>query len=1349
MSQPNRSRARAQQARQRHRLHIEPIEKLEQKQLLAPYLPTTARVATFDPLDDQPDNENFGFISVDEGAALATSAAPFVSVAQLTPNSSFGGNIVRIEAGPGGDFGKAVYAITRGINTADQTGGRPGVIFRVDPATGESDVFFDLNTVLEQVAPGTSQGNSAGSQTGLVNWYDITFDAEGVFDGVPSMFVSSVDRSNPLKNAVYRIAPDGTFLGLFVAMTEGADQDDLVRRPSALLVPPAQQQDFLKGLFVGTGSNAPDFGVALFFDANQVQGAQQIAAGPLPQGVSTTNLTLGPQVGLTSANTDYISRVYAAFTDFGQPGIDGFDNAVPGLSGLQGIGGELLIQNNSGVGFAGTNVASQGFVIGPQPEELVELAGSQADATNPSGIDRLSAVDTPFRRFQDVAFDQYGYFSYGTTVTEVAGAQPTIVPPIYAGSLFVSDLASGLAVPVDIPDVDGGPEGTVVLPVQGAGGGGVQVNLDTLNLEFDLPDSNLGGRIIRVLPDGTVTAFAEGFNTSGLYDAGSFVESSLSITFSADGTTLYAADNDGIWQFKSVLSLAGSTSGSLVGLNDLRSRGVPFQGEGTAVAVVGSGIDASTPQFRGRVGTGINIFNDAPGNDDLLFDDNDPASLSDVGGTKLAGVVAQFVPQATLVPVNVLDPLSTTTTPQALFNAMRYVADNPFANDPVRRGQVDRVVTSLLGVSSLEGYETEAQAFRTGARQLILAYKNQAQRLLHRGITPIAPSGQLSDPTTGLGDVQGMGLPSILNEVVSVAGSYSFPFRTGPTSSPLDPSPGPAGRLFPPAILTAGAGDAQDLSLFDPIIPAGSLVIQDQLLPSTNRSYTTDFAAPALDVPTFRQTFQGDGLVRNVFTEAGTDLSAAMVTGSFTLLASALNYYSGLSVGGATVDPYLALPVGAQSLDYGPGVLRNLEAYANPHGINSILQWTAVPIEDVDTPFDGGIAPPLSKAYPANERQFSRIDVGNAVAAVEGSIALSYLFNSGTIGLIDSNKNGFITAQEIESFVQNSDTTGLEEAGAMARLLGGTARVNGENPVEAGRNFITNVVGGPAAPTGLTSQGEQPDQFDVLQRRFNFFDYAADGKLDGVVSVQQYEVLAHTLLPPPDSSVINDRQRASANGFLLDGTPARNWADLQRLLPTYVFVPNGLASKYRNYSPRQFGSLRSLNPEQPNFGVNLSTLPITAAAGGGGGGGVGGGGGGGVGGGGAGGGDAGGGGAGGGGAGGGGTGGGGIGGGGAGGGGMGGGIGNATGGGTDTGGGQSTAGNTTRLGSLLSSVSGLNPGALQVGQPRLTQSQADGGPAIGNDPRAVRALETLLSSGGARANRVNAIVEDLLGPQDS
>ena len=40
--------------------------------------------------------------------------APITSVSELTPTSSFGGDIVTIPAGPGGVFGNAIYAISRG-----------------------------------------------------------------------------------------------------------------------------------------------------------------------------------------------------------------------------------------------------------------------------------------------------------------------------------------------------------------------------------------------------------------------------------------------------------------------------------------------------------------------------------------------------------------------------------------------------------------------------------------------------------------------------------------------------------------------------------------------------------------------------------------------------------------------------------------------------------------------------------------------------------------------------------------------------------------------------------------------------------------------------------------------------------------------------------------------------------------------------------------------------------------------------------------------------------------------------------------------------------------------------------
>ncbi len=1163
MSHPSRTRAQNQEARRRrHHLRIEAVQVLEDRQLLTPYIPIVSPEVEFTAAPAPVGNNFLGTINVVAGEALETSAAPFVSVSQLTPISQFGGNSVRIEAGPGGDFGKGIYAITRGINTGSQpvtTEGRPGVIYRVDPATGDATLFFDLNTVVDQITPGDSASTSAGVETGLVNWYDIAFDAEGYFDGLPSMFVSTVDSSNPLKNTIYRIAPDGTFLGLFAQFTDGQQTGNLNRRPSAILVPPPEQQQFLRGLVVGDGNRNPSF-TALFFDANAFSPGQDLVGPTLPRGVFRTDLNLGPEVGLTSANRNYLSRVYSAFTDFGTRGIPGFSPAIPGFSGVQGVNGELLI---------GAGTPPVAFSENPDAE---------------------SAITTPFRRFQDTAFDQYGFFSYGTTVAPgPVGGLPTVGEPIFAGSLFVSDLATGLG--FSISPVDPLPTDPIIIPIQGPGPVGVAPNpvtgvIEPILVNGNTTGGNLGGRIIRILPDGSVNVFAEGFNTSGRQDSGSFIESSLSITFSADGTALYASDNDGIWQFKSTLSLAGSSTGQLTGLNDLRSLGVPFQGEDTAVAVLDTGVDALTPPLRGRVAEGRNVLTRGRGDDDLSANLNGH-------GTLVAGVISQFVPQTTIQPVNLFSPLllqpgaigdAPITTNQAIFDALKFTAENPFVRDPVRPGQLNRVVTAALGFGTIETFDAEGTAFRAFP-QITIAFKNQLHRFRNLGITPVAAAGQLGVPF-GLdenlfgelaGDVNGMTLPAVLNEVVSVTGTYSFPFEQGPTSPPTDPVSTVLGRSFGPATLFPDPGDFTLPGELPLITDGDILIFQDKLLASANRSYLTDFAAPAVNVPTFRRTDAAFGPDHLVFDEGGTSLSAGIVAGSFTLMSSALDFYSELANKGFTAQSYLTQPVGARVLNFGPHTLRNLEVYNNPDAINSILQWTAVPVADADIPGSSVVLPPMSQGRPTEFREFARIDVGNALAAVEGAVALPYLIATGGLEMIDSNNNGLITAQELQRFIDIAPASGLAEIGAMARLLGGTARPTGEVPEQGTQNFVTSVITQDTAPLGLTARLEQPDRFDVLQRRFNYFDYAANGQLDGVISIEQFHVLAHTLLPSPDSFVVVDRQRSSGSGFQLDPTATRNTADLQRILPTYAFVPRNIVARFRNFSPNRFGVNRGFN----------------------------------------------------------------------------------------------------------------------------------------------------------------------------
>lgn len=1333
MSHRSRPQSLGPARRRRHDLKLDAVTPLEERSLLAPVVSVYPRLAAFSPVANPPQGVIAGGVVVTLGQQDAgfPSAAPLTSVTQLTPITSFGGDIVRIEAGPGGDFGKGVYAISRGggandlpandpalatalPRTVTDAANRPGVIYRVDPATGRSSVFFDLNTVVNQLDPSATPGNSVGSASGLVNWYDIAFDSEGYFDGRPSMFVASVDRSNAAKNAVYRIAPDGTFMGMFAQFTDGQSALKFDFNPTAVVVPGAENQQFLRGLFAGdgvaSGSTFTGEFTALYFDANAYAPGQVISnLDSLPTGVRSTGFTLGPIVGLTTANQDYLSRVYSAFTDFGTPPAGGIPGN-PGLSGVQGVNGELPI--NGGLFPVNSNTSTDS-TIG----------------------DRFPVATTDFRRFQDIAFDQYGYFSQGVNIGTatgggtgtgtgstvgtgagggtgdgvgqtlgIAGAPGTVVidstattvalPPAYRGSLFVADLGTGLSLPftpsataIDGTAITPAP-GTFRLPVQGP----ETVTLTTLpngtvNTQVN-PGTGLGGRLVSITPSGTVINYAENFNTTNILDSRGFELSSLSVTFSADGTTMYVADNDAIWQFKTVASLAGSTTGSLIGLNDLRSLGVPYEGQDSAVAVLDTGIDANSTPFRGRVAGGSNVYinNGLLGNDDYANfgtagttggtgggggggggtgggSNLAPATTADGHGTPVAGIIAQFVPQATLVPINAFAPFqagvtltgggggtggggTTTansnalTSNQAIYQGFNYITKNPFVNDPIRPGKVDRVIASVMGWGTTSTFDAEGSAYRKYP-QLVIALKNELRKFRHLGIAPFAAAGQFGAPVgatagtgTGtasggaansaqnqnVGDVNGMSLPAVLNEVVSVSGSYPFPFATGPSALPTNPPVGVIPRPGGP-ILTfgnnvtiggngTGTGGGTGTGTYNPlanILANADLVIYtDRILGASNRSRTTDFVAPALDVPTFRRTFDsttgttggtggggtggggggatftatGDPANRMTFEFGGTSASSAIATGSYAVVSSALGFWANQNVTGAIVDAYLTQPVGLNQLNYGPHAFKDMTAYNTPDGINSILQWTAVPADD---PNDG-----LSASGPPNAigsdtfRNFSRVSLSNAIAAIEGQVALQWLIDHDKLGIIDVNNNGIITSTELQVFVDNAATTGNAEAGAMARLLGGTARPSA--PLAANTtadplaSFSIDAASAGTATHGLTLFNEQPDQPDVLQRRFNFFDYAADGQLNGSVTIEQLKQLSHTLLPTPDAFAINDRQRSSANGWLLDPEAQRNYTDLQSILPQYEFVPRSALLRYRNISPARFKIDRGLQP---------------------------------------------------------------------------------------------------------------------------------------------------------------------------
>lgn len=1311
MSQPSRPRARG-VAKRRRAVRPEPPYPLEQRSLLAPFVSIFPTQATFTAAAT-PTNAFLGTVTLSQNTSAAgsiTTAAPITSVTMLTPDSSFGGDNVRLKAGPGGVFGNGLYAISRGGGGNSNAVNRPGVIYRVDPATGQARVFFDLNTVLNQLDPNAlatdgknPAANSMGDSTGYVNWYDITFDPEGYITGTPMMLVSSSDRADPAKNAVYMISPSGQFLGIFVMMNNYTVATQFNMNPTAVMIPPPQFQAQLRGLFTGSGiATTNGTFAALFFNSNVYSPGQVISnatSSTLLKGVSETGMALGTIAGFTSTSVDYLSPVYSVFTDFGTPSAPGIPPA-PGFSGVQGSNGELLI----GLGVAAT--------------------------TTSLTLDQSPALSTDLRRLQDISFDQYGYFSQSvalsttTTTNTTTGATSTAftvtLPPISAGSLFVSDLATGLFVTVTTVQTgnpgDPGfiPAGlTVVVPVQGSGPVGVK--LVDPNQPYDpvsnpvvadiSGESNAGGRIVRITPDGIMTNYAEGFNVSGAIDSSSFVESELSITFSADGTTFWASDGDGVWQFKTTASLAGSTSGTLIGLNDLRTLSVPYDGRSAAVAVVDTGVDANSAPFRGRVTRGTNIYTGGLGNRDLAASTGGGSTTGGGGGgtggggggtggqggtatgqvlsntvdghgTPVAGVIAQFVPQVTIEPIAIFAPniasvtltsssttggtggqggqggatanLSQTsnalTTSQAVYQAIRYVANHPFVGDPVRPGQQARVIASTYAFGTPQTFPSEAAAYKNYP-QIVIALKNQMHRLRRLGIAPIAASGQFGAPlgagsastggttggtggtgggTTGtgggiplagfnnadntsLGDVNGMSLPAVLNEVISVTGTYPFPFTTSvsttPDDQPIGVIPNPLGPVlvFGNALTIGGtatsgtggtggtgggtggtggtggqggttAGVAANVAQYT---AADFIQYNDRITAAANRSAATDFGAPAIDVPTFRRTFSlvtttgtttntsaaGDPNNHMTFSQVGTSMSSAIVTGAYSMVASALNYWSTINQSnGVTSDAYLTTPVGVNTLNFGPHAIKDLSAYNKPDGINGILAYTAVPAADLNDA--GSLSTPPLVATTDRQHHFTgttsppsyaRVSIGNAIASIEGTIAINYLLSHNIFPIIDGNSDGIITAQEIQNFTDTAATKGLAEAGAMARLLGGTSTY--AQPEFDINNIVFN---------------ENPDQPAALQRRFNYFDYLANGQLKGGVAISSFRMLANTLLPQPTSYVIVDRQRASANGFLVSPTAARNFVNLQHLLPRAMWVPPSALYKYRNISPAKF-----------------------------------------------------------------------------------------------------------------------------------------------------------------------------------
>ena len=276
---------------------------------------------------------------------------------------------------------------------------RPGVVYRVHPATGKSSVFFDLNTVIGAILPGATAANNSGAGTGLVNWYDLAFDPEGYFDGRPSLFISSADATDPNKNAVYRVGPDGTFLGAFAQFPVGADPTTFAFNPTSIHVPPPEQQSSARAVGRWHQFRRP------FFSATGYRPGQTFSPSALPAGVSNASLGSSDTVG----------------------------QAALGLNYGGGTSRRSPISEASTPSRARAFPVPAGSLPASSPRRLTTFA--------PIPPDLDPFADSRFRRFQDVAFDQYGYFSNGLPIAATGLPAP---PAVFAGGIFVADLGTGV-----------------------------------------------------------------------------------------------------------------------------------------------------------------------------------------------------------------------------------------------------------------------------------------------------------------------------------------------------------------------------------------------------------------------------------------------------------------------------------------------------------------------------------------------------------------------------------------------------------------------------------------------------------------------------------------------------------------------------------------------------------------------------------------------------------------------------------------------------------------------------------------------------------------------------------------
>lgn len=996
----------------------------------------------------------------------------------------------RIEADPTGAFGGDVFVVSRGTNVGsgglDPTaqGDLPGQIYRVDPYAGSG---FGLgigspanNRRLFATVPGN--GGSLGFG-GYENWYDIAFDATGNFNSVtgqPTVFVSTSDAPTTGQPINPRNA-------IYAFRADGSS----VLTSGGLPAPFA---------FAGSDNNqsglldnhptvlaiAPNdsFGDALYSLDSRCDN---------PPGVDCTDGdgNVIYQVSASALNTPLPVALDTA------PSLlnDHVEDVIPLLPLAPAQNNDLdpravVFDPNRGIILSGQfgEPAFQlygGMFVASSDVELTDTGLSrivQFPALNFPPLDVTPPLSVRARVIGDMTFDPVGYFG---------------------GGLFFTDYVARSLNRLNIDPVTGA---SVITPVAN-------------NFNVLIP-----------------TQFAA-TDPPGITPQQAYLDA-FSVTFSADGEIMFVSDRDGIWAFYAD-TLANTAAGTAIGLTDVRELHAPYTGRGLGAAIIDSGVDGSHLGFQGTVAAGFNPFFPGTGNID-----------TDGHGTAVAGIVHQIAPDAIIVPINTL---GFTFTNQDLYNSVRYIRDNPFVDDP-RTFEVEQIpivsVNMSLGIRSAtdsdNNLDSDRQAFDVD-RSITIPLKSifQDYRSVHGlGIVPVGSAGNEGGLFNGM---DGSIIPAVLNEVIDVVASYPF----GPTP-PLN---------GPPLTLGGTLRCTPDATAFG----TDTLAYTGKINAFSSRNQVSDFAAPGTCVSTYAVSLlgpqAGPGAVGTALPLApiapnfnGTSASSPIVAGHFVFGFDVVAQWTAVAARGGVIaanDPALAdlhqylvrdlssAPGSDINLAIG-GALPDFASYLNPDGINAILQWTAIPREDVN--IGASITTPTGTEDDVEQqrllnstryRTYSHLNMANFISAVEGSVALRYFqANPAQLALLDASGGsaGVITINDIDRFV--ADNTRDASARAMARLLGGGDRIARVN-------------------------------------RLAFLDIVQDERQNGGIVVSQIGTLISRLLPGNRDFVITDRHSSANRAYALDSTALRNYHDLNFLSRSTMLSPS-FPAEFRNFSPADF-----------------------------------------------------------------------------------------------------------------------------------------------------------------------------------